>query len=304
LALCVLLAGCSLAQPEAEGAAGDRFAGFYVVRDASFQDRSDFWSSGNPLLTEYGSQAVKVETYGTFQFPDLVLFARQEGEQWVFPGLEDGFSLFILHRQEDHGPVTEMVSNMGPGEEGMAIKSTDEGTSETGSGVVYYGPPLGAENWEQVDNDSIWHVYRVYQAPDGTPYLDGSGNSFGGGGGLGSYTETHTHTTTVNGESSEETVRLTVSSEAVPRLETLVVTQFDAGNTVLRADDLAIREELPEVRCEADTAWVLVEEVSAEGTARTLYNIPAEDEERVSHPVVLLDEAGLGQPVYLSITWD
>lgn len=302
LVLCGLLAGCSLAKPEAEGAAQDRFAGFYVVRDASFKRRSDFWSSDNPLLEEYGSKTLDTGKYGTVQFPDLVLFGQEKDNQWTFPGLEDGFSIFILHRQEEWGPVSEMVGTMAPGEEGMTVNSTDEGDYETASGIVYYGPPLGVEDWDKYNDSMMWHTYRVYETPEGVPYLNGEGNSFQGG--FSGYTETHTYATTINGERSENTVKISVSAKAVPRLEKLVVTQFSAENTILRADDLAIREDLPEVRCEADTAWVLVEEISAEGTVRTVYNIPAEDGENVSHMVVLLDDEGLGRLAYLDITWD
>lgn len=299
LALCLLLTGCSLARPEAESRTEDRFAGFYVVWESQWDSRSDFWSSDNPLLTEYGSHAVKLDKYGTFNFPDLVLFAQKEGEQWVFPGLEDGYSLFILHEERDFGPVTEVVSNMAPHDEGMHIVDTDDGSSETASGTIYYGPPLGEAGWDEYRQQEIWQAYRVYQAPDGTPYLDGSGNSFSGSGLLGSYTETHTCTTAENGESTTKATKITVAGEVVPRLEKLVVTQFDEANNILRADDLALREDLPEVRCEGDTAWVLVEEVSAGGTERTVYNVP--DGEPVSHMVVLLSDEGLGHLAYLTI---
>ena len=83
----------------AGGRAEDRCAGFYVVRE-TWQNTSGvntFWSSDNPLLEEYGSTAVDLGKYGTHAFPDLVLFARKEGGNYVFPGLEGGFSLFILH---------------------------------------------------------------------------------------------------------------------------------------------------------------------------------------------------------------
>lgn len=298
-ALCLALAGCSLARPGAERVE-DRFAGFYVVR-ADTADRSSFWSSDNPLLEEYGSREVTLDKYGSFNFPDLVLFARKEGLGYVFPGLEGGFSLFILHEEREYGPVTEVVSNMAPGEEGMQIKETDESSCETISGTIYSGPPLGAKDWDPYNDKAVWQVYRVYVTQDGRPYLNGEGNSFVGG--FSGYTETKTYTTNANGEKrTEETTRVTVSSKTVPRLERLVVTQFDGENNILRADDLALREDLPDVRCEAETAWVLVEEISAEGTKRTLYDIPdSEDEYPDSHLVVLLDEKGVGQLAYLDI---
>ena len=300
LALCLILTGCSLARPEAQGVIQDRFAGFYVVRE-DFDARSNFWSSDNPLLEEYGSREVKLDKYGSFSFPDLVLFARKEGYHYVFPGLEGGFSLFILHEERSYGSVTEVVSNMAPGEEGTAINDGDDSYSETISGTIYSGPPLGARDWDPYNDKGVWQVYRVYVTADGRPYLNGEGNSFVGG--FSGYTETKTYTARANGEKTrEESIRVTVSSKTVPRLEKLVVTEFDAGNNILRSQELPLREDLPDVRCGAETAWVLVEEVSAEGTKRTLYDIPEEaEEDPESHLVVLLDDEGVGQLAYLDI---
>lgn len=303
LALCLILTGCSLARPEAQGGTEDRFAGFYVVRE-TWQNTSGvntFWSSDNPLLEEYGSREVKLDKYGSFSFPDLVLFARKEGEQWVFPGLEDGFSLFILHEERSYGSVTEVISNMAPGEEGTAIKDGDDSYYETISGTIYSGPPLGAKDWDPYSDKGVWQVYRVYVTQDGRPYLNGEGNSFVGG--FSGYTETKTYTTNANGEKTrEESIRVTVSSKTVPRLEELVVTEFGAENNILRSQELPLREDLPDIHCGAETAWVLVEEVSAEGTKRTLYDIPEEaEEDPESHMVVLLDDEGVGRPAYMTI---
>ena len=298
-ALCLALAGCSLARPGAERAE-DRFAGFYVVR-GDFNARSNFWSSDNPLLEEYGSREVKLDKYGSFAFPDLVLFARKEGLHYVFPGLEGGFSLFILHEERSYGPVTEVVSNMAPGEEGTAINDREDSYSETISGTIYSGPPLGARDWDPYNDKSVWQVYRVYVTQDGRPYLNGEGNSFVGG--FSGYTETKTYTARANGEKTrEESIRVTVSSKTVPRLEKLVVTEFGAENNILRSQELPLREDLPDIHCGAETAWVLVEEISAEGTKRTLYDIPREAEEYPdSHLVVLLDDEGVGQLAYLNL---
>lgn len=140
----------------------------------------------------------------------------------------------------------------------------------------------------------------MYQTPEGTPYLDGSGNSFTSGGSY-TYTETETCTRQENGRTWTDSIRVTVCVQPVPRLERLLVTQFDEANAVVRSDDMALREALPEVECEAETAWVLVEEVSKDGTVRTVYNVPEEDGDPVSHQVVLLDANGLGRTAELMI---
>jgi len=300
LALAVLLlAGCSLARGEETGqaAGGDRLAGFYLMR---LQDgrRDAFYQ--NPNLEEYGSISAETDQLGTLHIPRDVLFAvEDENGKRTFPGMEDGYSLFRIETNDETGHVSEMVSNMAPGEDTNAIKVTDEGTTTLISGIVYYGPPLGAENWDEYESSGIWQIYRVYQTQDGRAYLDGSGNSFSGGG-MG-YTESETYTSTQNGKSVTDSIEVHVRVETVPRLEKLVLTQFDANNVILRSDDLALREDLPEITCDSAAAWVLVEEVGPEKTIRTVYNVPAGDEDPISHQIVLLDDAGLGRLSYLTI---
>ena len=88
-------------------------------------------------------------------------------------------------------------------------------------------------------------------------YLKNSGN---GSVGLGSYYETHTYASALAGKKASETIKVTVNMEYKPRLEKLTVSQFDGNNMLLQSDELALREELPELECLPDTAWVLVEE--------------------------------------------
>lgn len=296
--LAVLLAGCSLARPEAEGAREDRFAGFYVVREDWENEGAGFHD--NPNLTAYGSTTLAAGDHGRLEIPDYVLFAREEDGEYVFPGLEEGYSLFLVRKMEDYGPSSQLFSNMAPSEEGWHTTVTDNGTSDSFGGTIYCGAPLGAEDWSQWDTGQYWRAYRVYQTEDGRIYLNGEGNGFGGNGGF-SYTESQDRTVTENGRSLTDHLEVSVGMEVVPRLERLVATQFDGQNAVLRSDDLALGEELPEVRCEAEAAWVLVEEVSAEGTVRTAYNVPAPGEDPILHQVVVLDAEGLGHLADLAI---
>lgn len=295
----LLLAGCSLARPEEQKPGGDRFAGFYVVYSPNGSSKKFY---NNLCLEEYGTDSFSTDQFGTLSVPREVLFATEDRPgKYVFPGMEGGYSLFLIERNETYGPASEIVSNMAPGEKGNTIRVTDNGTSNTLNGTIYYGPPLGAEDWDQYENDGVWTCYRVYQTKDGRVYLDGSGNSSSGGGGFG-YGENQTQTTTDwNGETVTESIEVNVWVEIVDRLERLVVTQFDENNNIVRSDDLALRDELPETTCEAETAWVLVEEISADGTVRTTYNVPEEGEDSISHMVVLLDDEGLGRLTYLTI---
>ena len=294
----LLLAGCSLAQPEETMPGGDRFVGFYLVHTPGYSD--SFYD--NPQREEYGADSIVTDQFGTISFPREVLFAvEEEPGKYVFPGMEGGYSLFITTEAREYGPTISIHSDMAPGKENNFTHVSDSETSYSISGTVYCGPPLGAEDWDKYTDNGIWTCYRVYQAEDGRVYMDGSGSSSRGGGGFG-YGENQTQTTTDwNGETITESIDINVWVETVSRMERLVVTQFDENNAVVRSDDLALRENLPRVKCEAETAWVLVEEISKDGAVRTAYNVPGEEEVLVSHMVILLDDEGLGKNAYLTI---
>lgn len=296
----LLLAGCSLAQPEQEAEQEDRFVGFYVVRENEERNGGGFYN--NPHLIEYGSNTVELDGYGSFNVPDMVLFAEEDAVgNPVFPDLE-GYSLYILNgTYADGSGYTKVVSNMAPGEAGPNITVTDEGTENILSGTVYEGPPLGDEDWDAYEDRNIWIAYRVYQTSDGRAYLDGGGNSFTGGSGKTGYTETQTYTYAENGETKKtDTIKVSLSLQMIPRLEKLVVTQFGENNAILQSDDLNLQNDRPELHCLPETAWVLVEEVSSEGTERTVYD-PPEGEDPVTHDYVPLDDEGLGHMAYLNI---
>ena len=259
-ALCLALAGCSLARPEAaESGGGDRWIGFYVVPSQGYADHL----ANNPYLEEYGEFSAETDQFGTLTFSQDVLFAvEDEAGNYSFPGMEEGYSLFIYQKygQEGGDRTVGVVSNMAPGEETTQMKYTDEGDLMSASGTVYFGPPLGAANsWDPYTCGVIWRYYRVYQTEDGRIYLNGDGDSTNG---PMSHTATETYTSTRNGE--------TVQGETA-------------------------------VEWAEGAAWALVEEVSAEGTVRTVYSVPAEDEDPVSHQVVLLDDQGMGVLAYLNI---
>ena len=212
-----------------------------------------------------------------------------------------GWRLFVYRGfEEDGGTYLSMVTDLAPGEEPPQFKITDEGGVDIISGALYLGPPLGQADWDPYEDRSVWTTYRVYQAPDGRPYLDGSGNSFTGA--LGSYQESQTYTRQENGgDVKKETVEVSISIKAVPRLEGLVVRQFDGEGGQLSAEDLTLEGELPAVTWLPEAAWALVEERSPEGVVRTAYTLPGPGEEPVTHPVILLDSAGVGSVEDLTI---
>ena len=307
--LCLLLAavltaltGCSLARPEQKTAFEDRWIGFYVVY--SPPGTYDSFSS-NPNLVEMGTTSLDIGKYGALTIPQKVLLGEEDPNtgDLTFPGLT-GYSLFIRHKQEDYGPVTQVVSNMSPGEEGTTINSSDQGTAETASGVIWWGPPLDAPaDWDPNGSPHcIWHAYNVYETADGqTVYLDGSGNSYGGGGSGMGFSSDATYTYTEDGESRTDSISVSVWVSYTPRLTGLRVVEFAGDSSVMNTTDLPLTGDLPALVPAADTAFLIVEEESGEGVKRTLYAAEDWADGVVSHEVVLLDEEGCGHGVYLTI---
>ena len=300
-ALTALTAGCSLARPEREAAQEDRWIGFYVVYNPPGSYDNIF--NSNPNLVEMGTTSLDTGEYGALAIPREVLLGEEDPDTGdiVFPGLE-GYSLFIRHKQEDSGYVTAIQSDMSPGE-GQTVHSSDEGTAESASGVIWWGPPLDAAADFDPDASphSIWHAYRVFETADVQVYLDGSGNSYGGAGSGMGFSSDAAYTYTENGETRKDSISVSVSVKYTPRLTALRVVEFDEDNSVVKTTALPLTEELPLLTLESDTAFLVVEEESADGVKRTLYAAGDFTDGAQYHEVILLDEAGRGHGVYLTM---
>lgn len=300
-ALTALTAGCSLARPEREAAQEDRWIGFYVVYNPPGSYDNSF--NSNPNLVEMGTTSLDTGEYGALAIPREVLLGEEDPDTGdiVFPGLE-GYSLFIRHKQEDSGYVTAIQSDMSPGE-GQTVHSSDEGTAESASGVIWWGPPLdAAADWDpNEDGYGIWHAYRVFETADGQVYLDGTGNSYGAGGSDMGFSSDAAYTYTENGETRKDSISVSVSVKYTPRLTALRVVEFDGDNSVVKTTALPLTEELPLLTLESDTAFLVVEEESADGVKRTLYAAGDFTDGAQYHEVILLDEAGRGHGVYLTM---
>ena len=300
-ALTALTAGCSLARPEREAAQEDRWIGFYVVYNPPGSYDNSF--NSNPNLVEMGTESLDAGKYGSLTIPREVLLGEEDPDTGdiVFPGLE-GYSLFIRHKQEDSGYVTAIQSDMSPGE-GQTVHSSDEGTAESASGVIWWGPPLdaAADFDPNEDGYGIWHAYRVFETADGQVYLDGTGNSYGGAGSGMGFSSDAAYTYTENGETRKDSISVSVSVKYTPRLTALRVVEFDEDNSVVKTTALPLTEELPLLTLESDTAFLVVEEESADGVKRTLYAAGDFTDGAQYHEVILLDEAGRGHGVYLTM---
>ncbi len=288
LGLLLGLTGCSLAQPEKDPGEGqgDRFCGVYV----SYEEPGDPGFDNNPNLTVYGEDVMDLGELGIHAFPRQVLFAGENGR---FPGLE-GSALYVLETEEEWGSCSTGVGDMSGG--AFNVKETDEGTEYDVSGVLYFGPPENAPaDWSTNDIPGVWHAYKVYQAPDGRAYLNGSGNSFSGGP-MG-FTLREEQAYTAGGETKKDSLSVKVEVEQVPRLTALSISQYGADGALLGSASVPLVDEPPSVKWLPGAAFAVVAETGAEGTAHTLYDRPGEGEEQAGHPFILLDSRGVGREV-------
>ena len=298
--------GGRLAQPEKQKQEEDRWVGFHVVYESTppFLDEVEANPESYPAedrsqWVEYGSQDLDVDGFGTMAIPREILIGEYQEEtgEYLFPGLE-GYNAFLVAQTMEDG------SQVWGGSYDLANARVKVGGAEQSlSGTIYSGPPVGAEeDWAEREPDYAWRAYNVFQMPDGTVYLDGSGNSYGVSPGNMGFSSTRTDTRTVNGESETTSLTVEVKIEMAGRLEAAAVKFFDGADQRLGQRELAPEEaEEAHVAVPAACAWVLVEERYEDGTVqRTVYS--SHDwayQEEVPHSLVLLDQRGMGRSVTL-----
>lgn len=276
LSAIMLLSGCSLAQPAEESPSSSHLIGVYLVSSADGAHIHD------ENWVEYGSESTDTQ-YGNLDLPRMILPAvyNEVEHDFTFPGLE-GYAFFDAEVKDGDTMVNTAISDLENNHFG--VTSTDFGTTYDLSGTLYVAE--GAA-------ESIWTVYHVYQAEDGTVYLDGSGNSYQGN----SFSTTLTEDFNMQAGKEEKSAstKIEVSVKEVPRTEKLFVHQYDASGQKIQTAELPLSFDIPPVTWEANAAWAILEERSGAHITRTACDRPAEGEEPVSHTVYIFDNNNVGQ---------
>ena len=296
LALAVVLdaTGGRLAQPERAGAGQDRFVGFHLV-----YEYMDIGGEGIVVdrthWTEYGQEELQISGLGSVPIPREILIGQYDEAEhrYVFPGM-DGLNCFLAERTEEDG------STYVGGYSDMANTEFVMGSDNSIRGTAYMGPSTDEEREKDGEDMYIWTAYKVYQMEDGTVYLDGTGDSFGGRGGF-TVLENSEYTTTVNGESTAGSMEAEFSLEYVERLSDVTVTWFDEGDRPVGVRKLTPEEIGRELTLPAPegAAWVMVKEIEEPGTVRrAAYDLTDQREgggyQMVMHELILLEENGRG----------
>lgn len=286
-----------LAQPEKTGPDSDRFIGFHLVYERMPQEGEEI-PVDETHWVEYGTQTMEAEGLGALEFPRKILVGSftgdPNGQDYQFAGLP-GLNCFLTEKEMEGG------GKQYAGTSGLAdahIKVGDEGNSL--SGTAYFGPPVDDRNWNTENFDYGWTAYRVYQMEDGTVYLDGSGNSYGGMGGF-TVKESVEEKQNVSGEEETRTFSVEFTLESVERTLETVVSWFDGEDRCLEKRILTMEEigegyTLPRPE---GSEWALVSVVDRQGTVeRAAYTL---GENGAAHRLVRLDERGMGRVVYLTL---
>lgn len=274
----LLLSGCSLAKEPKATPDSHRLAGIYLVGSKNGERISP-----DENWVEYGSQQLDTE-FGTLPIPNMILPAVYDDEtgNFTFPGVE-GFALFEAQVQQ--GDQSVITSACDLNESYVSVTTTDFGTNYELSGTLYVGQDAA---------DTIWNFYHVYQAADGTIYLDGTGNSCQGS----NFSTTVNQEETVKTQEKEgtESTTVKVSITEISETEKIMMHQYNAAGQKLETSQLPVSAEIPALSWHPDAAWAVIEEYHQDGVKRTALDRTVSDPNPVEHTIYVMDENGIGQP--------
>ena len=286
------LTGWTLAKPE-RTAGEDRFIGFHLVCE-EMPGENEVIPVDRGAWVSYGVEDMNLEGFGSVALPREILIGTydEKSNHYNFPGME-GYNFFYAKYVDEEGE-TYRNGYTDLSEFKMESKISDAGEEHILSGTIYMS--TAAEGAA----DYMITAYRVFQMEDGTVYLDGTGNSYGGGGFT--VNERMEYTETANGETSTDVLELEFSIKDLPTLETVEIQWFGTDNVLLGSlplDPADITAKELTLAAPSRTAWAVVVETAADGTvSRT---IPERQSNGwCSHKLLLADPVtGIGREAWL-----
>lgn len=298
--LLVLLTACSLAQEEqqADPKMEDRFVGVYLIRekDGVALEQNEYW-------IEDGSETVNMGSV-EFDLPRMILTGKYDEENhcYRFPGVE-GYALFTAEVKDEKGDYCVTCSDLQDVStkahthaEDMDVSLIWDGADSTAgteegytdyelSGTLYVAATL---------KDSVWKLAHVYQKEDGTVYLDGTGDCYSFGSFGGSVSVKEEVSQAIHGETvSCGTTEVTVSFEEAKASERTTIYWYTEAGELL-STQLIDPEKDTELHWKEGASWMILEEVFAEETKHTAYDMGTE-EEPLTLKLMQVNEAGLGE---------
>lgn len=299
LLIVLLCSACSLAKPEVggEAASEDRFVGVYIMNWTDDQSIYDLeWTEDGiekvekGLSVEEGHLMIE-EAY--FHREILPAVYSQESHSYEFPGLK-GFALFaaeVKDPSQEYG-YTVTCCDLAGGSSGFHTRdivgedgepSGEYVTDYELSGTLYVGDLLSEDNY--------WRLLKVFQKPDGTVYLDGTGDAYGGGGTM---TLEEKLTRTVNGQKVDMgTTKVSVTIEEAKEPDRGVIYWYDTEGKLLSTETLNL-QQVSELAWPDGASWLVYEEYFEEEVTRTLIERGIY-EEPASLEIITVNEDGIGE---------
>lgn len=279
--LLVLLRPVSLARPEAQNPARDRWVGYYMV----LRPTADYELGGN--WETYGDTKIlnaQRQSDGRYAFTDM------EGQALFFEFLpptdpEDPYSATVAFQSD----VANAVHN---------TLITDQGNTEELSGTLYFGSPATQALRQQ---DYIWTACQVYQREDGSLYLT-KGYSYQSDGVT--LKQESKYTSTINGGTTQDVRSVELAIEQIPRLESCTFFQLDENSTLLaqttltEAEALALTDGSYRLPLTEGTACILIRQ-DEERDGQTYTTLTPQPDGSFTGDLWFLDERGIGVQVMI-----
>ena len=227
----------------------------------------------------------------------------QDNGRYAFTDL-DGQALFFdfLPPTDPEDPYSAVVAFQSDAAEVVHNANiTESGTTETLSGVLYFGSPATPDLSQQ---DYIWTACLVYQQEDGSLYLT-RGQSYAGGG----FTikQETKYASTINGTTTQDALSVELRMEMIPRIQSCTFFQLDENGTLLaqstltEAEALALTDGSYQIPLSEGTACIVIrQDEEQDGTTYTTLSPQADGS--FTGDLWFLDEGGVG--IQLSVQAD
>lgn len=251
----ILLSGCQLAIEDADKTSEDRLAGVFVTTE--YLDLFDAEAYMNDNLRVLGGDIVidgdTSAYYGRIYANKMEV--DEHRNEYEFVGL-DGFGYYSLIELGE--TMLDNYHYTGV-DEGISDPKTHYKVTDEGEGVemecTLYFPARSSE--------AVFYFNPVYQTSDGDVYvITGQGFSTDGRMGEGQvYSQTMEQVTTINmnGEKESWSTKVTTRIEGVLLPEKYILIQMDEGNQILRSEEYAPGNVMPEMAIPDDTAYIILE---------------------------------------------
>lgn len=275
----VMLTGCQLAQEDVgeEAVVPDRLVGVYITDE--YLDLFDMegylqdnWNGEEELTIEDGGE------YAGRIYAEKVTRTTSEGYSWTSYEFSDveGILLaeFLITPEDGTEENSYWSSDVGEGlnEVHSSLSTTDTGDN-IGVEATMYLSSLSVER--------IYYFNPVYQTGDGEVYLmQGSGCNYNPEiGGAFAHSISETRTVTEDDVTTEESTTVKITMDMVEVAKKVILIQMDENHQELARIE-AVPGGMPEeLTVETDCAYILVEQIQADGTV--IRNICQEDEIQV-----------------------